>query len=288
MSRGFRDLHPVVTFIYYTGVLLLLLLMFHPLFILSACILLLAVNLLYDGGKELFRWKGAMGMTAGVILVVNPLTSERGTHVLWEGTSHRVTWEAVLYGGMMSGIILCVMATFISYQQVIPTNKFLYLFSRLLPQWALLIVLALRLVPLLRERLGEIEMVHRSREDEIPKLSLQERLRRSMKRLEVLLTWSLEEGLQRADSMKARGYGTGRRSSYSPYRWRPQDGGALLFLLISGGACFYGWTQGLGVLTIYPEMGSLGLTDEGWALLGGYLSFLGFPVLVELGGMIHE
>ncbi len=216
MSRGFRDLHPVVTFIYYTGVLLLLLLMFHPLFILSACILLLAVNLLYDGGKELFRWKGAMGMTAGVILVVNPLTSERGTHVLWEGTSHRVTWEAVLYGGMMSGIILCVMATFISYQQVIPTNKFLYLFSRLLPQWALLIVLALRLVPLLRERLGEIEMVHRSREDEIPKLSLQERLRRSMKRLEVLLTWSLEEGLQRADSMKARGYGTGRRSLLLP------------------------------------------------------------------------
>lgn len=56
-----------------------------------------------------------------------------------------------------------------------------------------------------------------------------------MKRLEVLLTWSLEEGLQTADSMKARGYGTGRRSSYSPYRWRPKDGAALFFLLIAGG-----------------------------------------------------
>lgn len=54
MSRGFRDLHPVVTFIYYAGVLLLLLLMFHPLFILSAGFLLLAVNLLYDGGRDCF------------------------------------------------------------------------------------------------------------------------------------------------------------------------------------------------------------------------------------------
>ncbi|QKI82321.1 energy-coupling factor transporter transmembrane component T [Kroppenstedtia eburnea] len=288
MSRGFRDLHPVVTFIYYAGVLLMLLLMFHPLFILSAGFLLLAVNLLYDGGKGLFQWRGVMGMTAGVILVVNPLTSQRGSHILWEGTSHRITWEAVLYGGMMAGIILCVLAAFVSYQQVIPSNKFLYLFSRLLPQWALLTVLALRFVPLLRGRLEEIAIVHRSREDEIPKRSLRERLRRSMKRLEVLLTWSLEEGLQTADSMKARGYGTGRRSSYSPYRWRPKDGAALLFLLIAGGACLYGWSRGLGVLTIYPVMGSLGLTDEGWALLGGYLSFLGFPVLVELGGMIRE
>ncbi|MGF7086912.1 energy-coupling factor transport system permease protein [Kroppenstedtia sanguinis] len=288
MNRGFRDLHPVVTFLYYAGVLLLLLLMFHPLFILSAWILLFAVNLLYDGGKELLRWKGVMGMTAGLVLVVNPLISQRGSHILWEGSSHRITWEAVLYGGMMAGIILCVIAVFSSYQQVIPSDKFLYLFSRLLPQWALLTVLALRFVPLLRERLDEIGRVHRSREDEIPKLSLRERLRRSMKRLEVLLTWSLEEGLQTADSMKARGYGIGRRSSYSPYRWRSKDGVALLFLVIAGGACLYGWSQGLGILTIYPVLESLELTDGGWALLGGYLAFFGFPVLVELGGIIRE
>lgn len=299
MSRGFRGFHPMVTFVYYAGALLLILLLFHPFFIASAFVLLFAVNLLYDGGKSFLQWKRVMLLTAGMILIVNPLTSERGAHVLWEwalppipifsdlleGDVHRITLEAVLYGGMMAGTILCVMAVFASYQQVIPSHKFLYLFSRLLPQWALLTVLALRFVPLLHERLSEVAMVHRSRQNEFPGLSFRQRVTGLMKRLEVLLTWSLEDGLQTADSMKARGYGLGRRSSYSPYRWYWRDWLALLFLLIAGGFVLYGWSQGLGVLEIYPVMDSLVLTEGEWLLLGGYLSFLSLPILVEVGGL---
>ncbi len=300
MSRGFRGLHPFVAFFYYLGSVLLILLLFHPLFIFSAFVLLFAVNLLYDGGEAFLKWRKLMLLTAGMILIINPLTSQRGIHVLWEWIlpsalpiSHlweviRITWEAVLYGGMMAGTILCVMAIFTSYQQVIPSNKFLYLFSRVLPQWSLLTVLALRFVPLLHQRLGEVALVHRSREGELSGFSLRQRLKRSMKQLEVLLTWSLEDGLQTADSMKARGYGLGRRTSYAPYRWYWKDWLVLFFLLITGGSVLYGWSQGLGVLTIYPVMDSLLLTEGEWVLLGGYLAFLSTPILVEIGGLGNE
>ncbi|SMO95159.1 energy-coupling factor transporter transmembrane component T [Melghirimyces algeriensis] len=285
MKRGFRDFHPAVCFVYYAGSLLLLLLMVHPFFTLSALVVLFAVNLLYDAGKRLLQLKSVILMTAGIILIVNPLTSERGAHILWEGMSHRITLEAVLYGGMMAGTVVGVIASFASYQQVISTHQFLYLFSRLLPQWALLTVLSLRFVPLMQRRLEEIMRVQRSREGEMSNFHFREQLRRRMKRLEVLLTWSLEDGLQTADSMKARGYGAGRRSSYIPYRWRLSDGVSLFFLMATAGLCLFGWVQGMGVLTIYPIMESLMPTDQEWMLLAGYLSFFSFPILVEMGGM---
>lgn len=176
MKRGFRDFHPAVCFVYYAGSLLLLLLMVHPFFTLSALVVLFAVNLLYDAGKRLLQLKSVILMTAGIILIVNPLTSERGAHILWEGMSHRITLEAVLYGGMMAGTVVGVIASFASYQQVISTHQFLYLFSRLLPQWALLTVLSLRFVPLMQRRLEEIMRVQRSREGEMSNFHFREQL----------------------------------------------------------------------------------------------------------------
>lgn len=284
MSRGFRSLHPAISFLYYTGAVLLLFLMNHPLFLLTSFFLLFAVNLLYDGGKAFFQWKGMMLMTAGVILIVNPLTSERGSHVLWVISGHHITLESILYGGIMAITMINVMAVFTSYQQVISSDKFLYLFAGFLPQWSLLTMMSLRFVPLLRTRIREIALVQQSRMNPSLKPSWKEQVVQRMKRLEVLLTWSLEDGLQTAESMKARGYGTGRRTSYSPYHWSLKDGISFLFLSATFGACISGWATGWGTLAIYPVMEPLLPDLSEWLLLVSYLFYYSFPVWIELGG----
>ena len=40
-----------------------------------------------------------------------------------------------------------------------------------------------------------------------------------MRQMSSLLEWSMEDGIETADAMKARGYGEGRRSSYQKYRF---------------------------------------------------------------------
>lgn len=49
------------------------------------------------------------------------------------------------------------------------------------------------------------------------------RVKNSMKVLSVTLTWALESSLTAANSMKSRGYGAARRTSFSLYRFTARD-----------------------------------------------------------------
>ncbi|MCS1350013.1 energy-coupling factor transporter transmembrane component T [Mechercharimyces sp. CAU 1602] len=280
MRIGFQALHPAITVFYYVGALSLLFLLFHPLFIVTGVTLLLAMNFLYDGGKGVWKWKGMMLITTILLIVVNVITSQRGSVILWQGERYRITGESLLYGTMMAGMIVAVIMLFISYQQVVTADKFLYLFARLLPQWAMLTMLAVRFMPLLRERLSEIEKVQRVRLGEGTP-GWKKRMQRKMKQLEVLLTWSLEEGLQSADSMRARGYGVGRRTAYVYWRWRMRDSWSLFILGALMLFCYWGRWQGWGVLDIYPDLERFSLIEAEWLLLMGYLLFISFPILIE-------
>lgn len=49
------------------------------------------------------------------------------------------------------------------------------------------------------------------------KESIKVRLKKSMRQISTLLEWSMEDGIETADSMKARGYGDHTRTSYEMY-----------------------------------------------------------------------
>ena len=56
-------------------------------------------------------------------------------------------------------------------------------------------------------------------------------LRGRMREFSILTTWALENGIVTADSMAARGYGTGRRTSYAIFRFTRADALFMLFSL---------------------------------------------------------
>ncbi|MNC27863.1 Energy-coupling factor transporter transmembrane protein EcfT [compost metagenome] len=181
-----------------------------------------------------------------------------------------VTLEAVLYGLMMMSVLLTVCILFISYSYTVTTDKFMYLFAAAAPRATLLTLMALRFVPLFQRRLRQITMIQRIRGVDAGKGSLRSRMRDGMTLLKVLLTWSLEEALQTADSMKARGYGIRKRSVYGIYKLDLQDKATLLLLAVSGLIPLFFWMKGYGVLEIYPRMKPV---HFGWADAAMYASF---------------
>ena len=52
--------------------------------------------------------------------------------------------------------------------------------------------------------------------------------------MSVLVTWSLENAIETADSMKSRGYGLKGRTAFSIYRFDRRDTCALVWLLFCG------------------------------------------------------
>jgi energy-coupling factor transport system permease protein len=286
MIDRFERFHPFVTFAYYTGTLSLFIIMLHPLFLMIGLLIILAVNYVKDRLRGVARWLLFMITTGLFIMIMNPLFNQRGLHVLFRVSHHRITLEAVVYGATNALLVITVMALFVSYNEVMTPNKLLYLFSKFLPQFAVLLMLTLRFIPLMRRRLAEISAIQMSKGLSIAHGPWKEKIQTSMLYVQVLLVHSLEEALQTADSMNARGYGQGGRTTYEYFHFEKRDLFALLYLVIFFFAVMYGRINGYGYLTIYPVMESLKLSTIDTILLVFYCFFISFPLLVETGGYL--
>ena len=105
----------------------------------------------------------------------------------------------------------------------------LLVFGALSPKLALVFSMALRYVPHFRRQSERVNAAQRAmglyKEDNIVDAA-----RGGGRVFSILLTWALENGIITADSMAARGYGLGRRTSFTVFRFRRRD---LVFLVLS-------------------------------------------------------
>ncbi|MDY0410238.1 energy-coupling factor transporter transmembrane component T [Virgibacillus soli] len=281
MESGFRGYHPYVQFLYYIYTGALAFYFNHPLFLCTAFLLIVFVNISHDRGLALKQWIPALFIMATIIIVLNPFLVSRGTNILFYFRGKQVTLEATIYGVTMALSIALILLIFVSFNLILNGNRFLYIFSKFLPRTAFLIMLAIRFVPLLKRRLQEITAVQRIRGISMVEGSIIKRAKTGMVFTQILLTWSLEEAIQTADSMKSRGYGIGRKSTYIPFQITKRDWGWLLTLSLLFIICISGGLLGYGKILIYPKLGTLHIYSLDWFLYICMIMLYSFPILVE-------
>lgn len=284
MENRFTQFHPLVSFLFYTGAISIFILMLHPIFLSIGFVFVLTINFVHDRFNGLRHWSFFIVTSFLLMVILNPLFNERGRHVLFEVADHRFTFEAVMYGGMNALSLIGVLAIFSSYNVIMTPNKLLYLFSKLLPQFAVLLMLTLRFIPVMRRRMEEISIIQKSKGILVTDGKWREKVKTGMLFVQALLTFSLEEAIQTADSMKARGFGQERRSTYEYFRFKNADVFAIAYLLMIFSVILYGRIGGYGFLKVYPLMESWKLTIMDSTTLVFFLLFLSFPLLVEAGG----
>ncbi|MCL6601739.1 MAG: energy-coupling factor transporter transmembrane protein EcfT [Paenibacillus sp.] len=282
MNSGFRSLHPSVALLYFVGLLLFATLLFHPLFLLTELAGVLGLLLLQGQGRHLLRGLPFYLLIAGSVVLWNPLFSHRGSHILFYAFDQPITLEAVLYGLMMMLVLLTITFVFISYNFTLTTDKFMYLFGTVAPKSALLILMSIRFVPLFQRRLGQITLIQSSRGITVSSGKLRKRMSDGMTLLKVLLTWSLEEALQTADSMKARGYGVRKRSSYATFKLDRRDILILILLAVSGILTLIFSLQGYGMVQIYPRLKAPVYAGEDAVMYGSFCLFVLIPLGLEV------
>ena len=184
--------------------------------------------------------------------LINPLFSHNGSTVLFVMNDNPITLEAVYYGMILGAMIAAVMYWFKSFQQVMTTDKLLYVFGSALPKLTLMLSIALRYVPLLKKQTKKIRDAQKalglfSEENAI------DRLKGEMRIFSVLVSWALENGIITADSMTARGYGIGRRTRFALFRFRLRDGVICICCLLLGGFVIYAMASGAIACEFYPR-----------------------------------
>lgn len=234
--KRFEDYNPITIFIYFAAATVVPMFWINPtLAVLSLC-----------GASALFVMRsGARMREAGiyavmflVMAVINPLFYHNGVTVLFVVGNNPITLEATLYGIVASCVILSVILWFRSFSRIMTSDRLLYLFGRISPKLALLLSMALRYIPLFgvqAKRVGDTQKaLGLYKEDNVV-----DDIRGGARVFNVMVGWALENGIVTADSMTARGYGVGRRSSYALYRFTRADalllGITLVLLCIAAG-----------------------------------------------------
>jgi energy-coupling factor transport system permease protein len=234
------------------------LLLENPVYVAVICTAVIAIILAADVWEECKVFL-RMGLLVGLLMVIiNPLINNQGVHVIVYGPriplwGHLdITLEAVLYGLSSALRVFTVIAAFGLMSTIINPDDLLDIFSRFSFRSSLSAALAVRLYPSMVSEAREIREVQLARG-----MPLKGGSRRSKVRAHVPLWYSMFQGsLDRAasiaESMTARGFGKGKRTSLRRRLIRPRD--VLVVLLSLGvlGVTIAAVVMGRGSYSFFP------------------------------------
>lgn len=262
-----HKLHPLTAVTYITAMIILSLLFFHPVYLLG---LFLAVGTAIAVSGNLREWKPYLLVGLGIavlIILVNAVFVRAGSTVLLHGPrvpglgNIKVTLEAVCFGAAMGLRLLVIISAFCYYTHTVHPDKIMGLCSRFGSKSVLAVTLSTRLFPLLVRDAFRIAEVQRCRGVRLDTGSRWQRLKNRLPIINVLLLSSLERSLQVAESMQARGYGSGKRTYYSRHLWRPRDFLILLAVVVSLTCGIMASLKGWAGYTYYPRLEEFCLND---------------------------
>lgn len=253
-ETGLGLYHPIVSFTYFVAVIAGTLLFIHPVFAVISLFCAIFSAALINGRKTLFATLG-FGIPMFVfIAVANPLFNHRGMTVLFYLFDNPVTKEALIYGFVSAGMMFAAVVWFTSYNTVVTSDKFIYIFGRILPSVALIVSMTLSLIPRLMSQIKIIADTQRSIGLDWKSGSLLQRIRAAARILSILVSWALEDAVTTADSMHARGYGQQKRSTFSIFRFGRRDAVMLSVIIILLGIEIFAYASGRGSLEFYPAI----------------------------------
>ena len=279
---AFSGYHPIINFLYYALVLLLSMCLMHPVYLAISLTGALAYDVYLKGKKAVrFAVMGLLPMTV-IAALVNPAFNHEGqTMLTYLPSGNPLTLESILYGVAAAVMLASVVLWFSSYNEIMTSDKFVYLFGRMIPALSLVLSMALRFIPKFKAQMEVVSEAQACIGRDTKTGSVIRRVGNAVKIFSIMVTWSLENAIETADSMRARGYGLPGRTSFSIYRFDSRDSSALAWLVFCGAYLLSGWIAGGTAFRYYPTIKAAPWTPLTISFLLVYLALVLTPVILD-------
>lgn len=275
----FYHFHPSVLLIYFLGIFNFTFIYNHPIFMISNLICIILVTLLYIKPKKILLSIKTAAIMSIFIIVINALTNHRGANILFYLFDKPITLEAILYGIISSVMIAIMFITFLIFNILIDSERFLYLFSGILPKLAFITNMSIRFTQVFKKRAGEILAVSSTRKAVSTKLM--DKVKNNMILLEALVSFSLEEGMHISRTLKAKEYGVYKRSSYNSYKFIGVDLIIIIFMLLIIATSYIFIYLGIGTYDIYNTPEQIIFNSYEYISYFLMISFILLPIIVQ-------
>lgn len=219
---AFSQYHPLTNFLFFVGAIGFCVVFQHPAYLAVGIGGAAVYYLLLHGRVGLHRLMGMLPVFL-VVSGLNPLFNHYGSRALFTVFGKPYTLEALYYGMALGAMFVGMLLWFGCYSAVLTSDKFVCLFGSLIPSLSLLLVMILRMIPNLTRRAGEIAAARKCIGKGLGEgATNREKISGGLKQLSALTDWALEGSILTADSMRSRGYGSAKRTSFRIYHlcWR--------------------------------------------------------------------
>ena len=270
----FSKSHPFVNLFYFICVIGVNMFLVHPMILgLSLMAASIYTARLYSWHSVFRQFFKFLLPSMVIVLLFNLLFNHNGETVLYRFSNGKpITLEALVYGGLLSFVLAVTILWFRCYNQVMTSDKFIYLFGRILPASSLVISMVFRFVPKFTRQVTLVRQGQQALGRDVTDGTLKEKLSHGFSIFLVMITWALENAIDTANSMKARGYGLAGRSSFSVYRLTRRDWWLLTILTFSFSYFMYTVVIGTFSMTYYPKVRLAGWPLT-WRSVTGLIAF---------------
>ena len=277
-NDAFSKCHPAVNFLFFVGAIGMSVVIQHPMYLLSGILTGGIYYLLLNGRKG---WKTILGLLPVFVFLtaINPLFNTLGETPLFYVFGRPYTFEALLYGGALASMFVIMMLWFGCYNKVLTSDKFTSLFGNFIPAVSLLLVMVLRMVPNFIRKTGQIIGARKSiGKGASEAASTKEKVKDGMTVLGTLTSWALEGSVVTGDSMRARGYGSAKRTSFMIYRMTVADWWLLVVMAVLVTLTILAAVWGQMTATFTPK---LQIAATSWGIVA-YTAYLLIPTALSI------
>ncbi|MDU0205416.1 energy-coupling factor transporter transmembrane component T [Paenibacillus sp. MAH-36] len=283
MKDAFSSYHPLVNFLYFVMVIACSMFFLHPACLIISLFFSFAYSI-YLNGKRAIRFNFLVMLPTLIITaLVNPAFNHEGVTILmYLDNGNPLTLESITFGVASAAMLITVICWFSCYNAVMTSDKFIYLFGKLIPAMSLIFSMVLRFVPTFKAQFQRVSDSQKCVGRDISNGGVMTRIRHGIRIMSIMITWVLENAIETSDSMRSRGYGLKGRTAYSNYTFDRRDQWALGALTIVGGYVLISSLCGAMYFRYYPSMKGHGLSAFTISALGAYAVMCAIPLIMNV------
>jgi len=283
MSDTFSAYHPIVNFVYFLFVLGFSMSLMHPVCLLISFVCAFIYSVYLEGKKALKFNAFFMLPTLITTALINPAFNHSGATILaYLYNGNPLTLESIIYGIAAALMLVTVVSWFSCFNAVMHSDKFVYLFGRLIPALSLILSMSLRFVPRFKAQIKVISNAQKCIGRDVSNGSVLQRAKHGVRILSIMVTWVLESAVETADSMKGRGYGLPGRTAFSLFRFDSRDRRALIYLVVCGGYVIIGVITNGIYFRYFPTIKGVFITPYSMTVFLAYSALCIMPVVLNI------
>lgn len=282
MKDTFSKYHPMINFLYFAFIFVFSMVFMHPVCLIISLICAFIYSISLKGKRAVkFNFVFLLPMML-ITAIINPAFNHEGVTILtYLHTGNPLTLESIAYGIAASAMLAAVICWFSCYNEIMTSDKFVYIFGRIIPALSLILSMALRFIPKFKEQARIVSNAQRCIGRDISNGSILERARHGITIVSVLVTWAMENAIETADSMKSRGYGLAGRTAFSIYSFDKRDKKAFISILALGCYILLGGISGGLKWRYFPSMNGRDLNVYTVSIWLAYTALCLVPVIID-------